>query len=103
MNGFRTDDESESNIKMNSSNISVNHDVKTTSSNSDKSSRQQTYTKPPQSNTLSDFANAVKSAACDGQTMPGHRFRQKPSSKFNSKLLLSFSSSLKVIIYKNPQ
>jgi hypothetical protein len=77
MNGFRTDDESTSRYK--SSNIS---ETKQSPSISDKSSKQQSNPKNAQPNMLSDLAAVVKSTSIDGQSMPGHRLREKASSIF---------------------
>lgn len=82
MNGFRTDDESESITKVYSSNIPINHDIKSSSSPvSDKrSNQQQSNFKLAQPNVLSNLAAAVLSTSIDGQSMPGHRTRKKASS-----------------------
>jgi hypothetical protein len=85
MNGFRTDDESTSRYK--SSNIS---ETKQSPSISDKSSKQQANLKSPQPNMFSDLASVVKSTSIDGQVMPGHRPRQKASSKSEAHLVISF-------------
>ena len=50
------------------------------SSISDKSSKQQINLKSAQPNMPTDLASIVKSTSIDGQVMPGYRLRQKASS-----------------------
>jgi len=83
MNGHRIDGESVSTEKVYSSNIPQNYDIRSSSSISDKSSKQQSNPKNAQPNMLSDLAAVVKSTSIDGQSMPGHRLREKASSMFS--------------------
>jgi preprotein translocase subunit SecG len=85
MNGFRPDEESTSRYRP-----SNNSESKSLMSNSDKSSKQQSNLKSAQPDMLSDLAAIVKSTSIDGQVMPGHRPRQKASSKLTIDLIISF-------------
>lgn len=75
-----------SKTKYGSSTIPTNKDIiKPSSPASDKSSRPQSYSRNSEPDTLSDLASVVRSTSRDGQAMPGHRTRQKASSKLKSK------------------
>ena len=85
MNGFGSTEESNSRYRP-----SNNPEPKSPQSNSDKSSRQQSNLKSAQPDMLSDLASVVKSTSIDGQVMPGHRPRQKASSKSYNHQLNNF-------------
>jgi hypothetical protein len=76
MNGFPKDNEPGSRYR--SSNIPQDYDTKPSSFSS---SKQQLNPKTAQPNMLSDLAAIVRSTSKDGEVMPGHRLRQKASSK----------------------